>query len=64
MTPDEIKYRRCTVPECKYKEFRGSTIGSFIAGNFVCPYHALLYAIGLLVDFTKDKGASCHEADS
>lgn len=36
MTEDEIKYRRCSVPGCDYKELRGSRQGAFRQGKFVC----------------------------
>lgn len=39
VTPDELKYRRCQVPACDYKELRGSNLGGFICGNFVCAKH-------------------------
>lgn len=36
MDEDQVKYRRCSVPGCDYKELRGSRQGAFIAGQFVC----------------------------
>lgn len=36
MTPDEIKWRRCQMPGCDYKELRGSSLGQFVSGKFVC----------------------------
>lgn len=50
MTPDEIRYRHCSTPGCPYKEFRGSRVGQFIDGKFVCPlcYLAWLIEAGLL----------------
>lgn len=39
MTPDEVCYRRCQVPDCEYKEIRGSRQGDFVHGQFVCPAH-------------------------
>jgi len=40
MNPDEIKYRKCSVTNCTYREVRGSRQGDFINGKFVCPTHA------------------------
>jgi hypothetical protein len=36
MNEDDLKYRRCQMPGCDYKELRGSRQGAFIAGKFVC----------------------------
>lgn len=36
MTPDEVKYRHCSVPGCTYKELRGSRQGAFRDGKFIC----------------------------
>lgn len=36
MDADDIKYRRCQMPGCAYKEPRGSQQGLFLEGKFVC----------------------------
>ena len=41
MKDDETKYRKCSVPNCTYKEIRGSREGAFRDGYFVCDTHAL-----------------------
>lgn len=45
MTPEEIKFRKCSEPDCDYKELRGSRLGDFLNGEFVCPTHAKIAAI-------------------
>ncbi len=55
MTPDEIRYRRCSIKDCPYKEFRGQYLGSFVKGSFVCPAHALAYFLG--ADFQFEDGS-------
>lgn len=35
-----LYFRRCQVPGCSYFEPRGSRLGDFINGLFVCPEHA------------------------
>jgi hypothetical protein len=44
MNAEDIKYRKCQVADCSYKELRGSREGEFIAGNFVCPLHYDLWS--------------------
>jgi hypothetical protein len=35
--------RRCTVEDCGYREARGSRVGDFVNGRFVCPMHYLIH---------------------
>lgn len=39
MDNEMVKYRKCSIPGCEYKEIRGSRLGDFITGKFVCPKH-------------------------
>lgn len=56
MTPDEIRYRRCQIKDCPYKEFRGHYLGNFVKGRFICPTHA--FCISLLgAEFEFKNGA-------
>lgn len=36
MEEDDIRYRHCSMPDCDYKEPRGSWMGAFVNGKFVC----------------------------
>jgi len=36
MDEDQIKYRHCSATGCTYKEVRGSWMGAFVNGKFVC----------------------------
>jgi len=51
MTPDEIRYRRCSIKDCPYKEFRGSRQGQFLNGRFVCSAHWLAFWLGADFEF-------------
>lgn len=44
MDNDKIRFRRCEVHGCTYKEVRGTREGDFVKGFFVCPHHAKIYA--------------------
>lgn len=49
MEPDEIYYRRCSYPDCDYKEVRGSREGDFYDGKFYCRFHYLKLTITWIV---------------
>jgi len=37
MNAADIAFRSCTTPSCGYQEPRGSRLGDFVNGKFVCP---------------------------
>jgi len=51
MTPDEIRYRRCSIKDCPYKEFRGQHLGNFVKSRFICPTHTMAWLLGASFQF-------------
>lgn len=42
---DHLRYRRCQIKDCPYKEFRGWHRGFFVKGRFICPTHAFCVSL-------------------